>query len=38
VMIIAGADELQTLLEESQVTLGMIRGSRYAAPVKVMSH
>ena len=35
VMIIAGADDILALLEESQVTIGTIRGSRYVTPIKV---
>jgi dynein heavy chain len=38
VVIIAGIDEMQALLEESQMMLGTIRGSRYAAPFKVELH
>lgn len=37
VCIISSADELFTQLEESQVTIGTIRGSRYVAPIKVRS-
>ena len=33
--IIAGADDLLAQLEESQVTMGTIRGSRYVNPIKV---
>ncbi|XP_023930267.1 dynein heavy chain 6, axonemal [Lingula anatina] len=32
--IIAGADDLLAQLEESQVTIGTIRGSRYVTPIK----
>ena len=35
VQIIAGADDILTQLEESQVTIGTIRGSRYVTPIKV---
>ena len=35
VHIIAGADDILTQLEESQVTIGTIRGSRYVTPIKV---
>jgi dynein heavy chain len=35
VMIIAGADDIMAMLEESQVTIGTIRGSRYITPIKV---
>ena len=35
VMIIAGADDIMAQLEESQVTIGTIRGSRYVMPIKV---
>ena len=33
--IIAGADDIMAQLEESQVTIGTIRGSRYVGPIKV---
>ena len=33
--ILAGADDILALLEESQVTIGTIRGSRYVTPIKV---
>ncbi len=33
--VIAGADEILAQLEESQVTIGTIQGSRYVAPIKV---
>lgn len=33
--ILAGADDIVAMLEESQVTVGTIRGSRYVAPIKV---
>ena len=33
--IIAGADDIMTQLEDSQVTIGTIRGSRYVGPIKV---
>ncbi|XP_041352994.1 dynein heavy chain 6, axonemal-like isoform X2 [Gigantopelta aegis] len=32
--IIAGADDIMAQLEESQVTIGTIRGSRYVGPIK----
>ncbi|KAL4237693.1 Dynein heavy chain 14 [Mactra antiquata] len=32
--IIAGADDIMTQLEDSQVTIGTIRGSRYVGPIK----
>ncbi|XP_074663059.1 dynein axonemal heavy chain 6-like [Tubulanus polymorphus] len=32
--IIAGAEDLMAQLEESQVTIGTIRGSRYVTPIK----
>ncbi|KAH3851244.1 hypothetical protein DPMN_093724, partial [Dreissena polymorpha] len=32
--IIAGADDIMVQLEESQVTIGTIRGSRYVGPIK----
>ena len=35
VAIIVGADEIITVLEESQVTLGNIKGSRFSLPIKV---
>ena len=35
VAIIAGADDIMAQLEESQVTIGTIRGSRYVQPIKV---
>ena len=35
VAIIAGADDIVAMLEESQVTVGTIRGSRYVTPIKV---
>ena len=35
VNILAGADDILTQLEESQVTIGTIRGSRYVNPIKV---
>ncbi|XP_063958044.1 dynein axonemal heavy chain 6-like isoform X2 [Lytechinus pictus] len=34
--IIAGADDIMTQLEESQVTIGTIRGSRYVTPIKAL--
>ncbi|ESO83512.1 hypothetical protein LOTGIDRAFT_133247 [Lottia gigantea] len=34
-LIIAGADDIMAQLEESQVTVGTIRGSRYVGPIKV---
>ena len=34
-MIVAGADDIVAMLEESQVTVGTIRGSRYVGPIKV---
>ena len=34
IQIIAGADDILALLEESQVTIGTIRGSRYVTPIK----
>ena len=37
VSIIAGADDILAQLEESQVTIGTIRGSRYVTPIKVIS-
>lgn len=37
VVIIAGADDILAMLEESQVTIGTIRGSRYVSPIKVSS-
>ncbi|XP_071080158.1 dynein axonemal heavy chain 6-like [Haliotis cracherodii] len=33
-IIIAGADDIMAQLEESQVTVGTIRGSRYVGPIK----
>lgn len=33
--IISGADDVMALLEESQITIGTIRGSRYVTPIKV---
>ena len=36
VSIIAGADDILAQLEESQVTIGTIRGSRYVTPIKVL--
>ncbi|KAL5008122.1 hypothetical protein ScPMuIL_013703 [Solemya velum] len=33
-LIIAGADDIMAQLEESQVTIGTIRGSRYVTPIK----
>ncbi|XP_071833092.1 dynein axonemal heavy chain 6-like isoform X4 [Apostichopus japonicus] len=33
-MIIAGADDITAQLEESQVTIATIRGSRYVTPIK----
>ena len=33
--IIGGADDIMAQLEESSVTIGTIRGSRYVAPIKV---
>ena len=38
VSIIAGADDILAQLEESQVTIGTIRGSRYVTPIKVSPH
>lgn len=35
VHIISGADDILALLEESQVTVGTIRGSRYVTPIRV---
>lgn len=35
VMIITAADDVMTLLDESQVTIGTIKGSRYVVPIKV---
>jgi len=32
--IISAADDIMALLEESQVTIGTIRGSRYVTPIK----
>lgn len=32
--IIGGADDIMAQLEESQITIGMIKGSRYVAPIK----
>ena len=32
--IIAGADDIMAQLEESQVTIATIRGSRYVGPIK----
>ena len=37
VMIVAAADDIMAMLEESQVTVGTIRGSRYVGPIKVKS-
>ena len=34
-LIIYGADDIMAQLEESQVTIGTIRGSRYVGPIKV---
>jgi len=34
--IIAGADDIMAQLEDSQVTIGTIRGSRYVGPIKVL--
>ena len=36
-LIISGADDIMAQLEESQVTVGTIRGSRYVGPIKVSS-
>lgn len=33
--IIAGADDIMAQLEESQVTIGTIKASRYIAPIQV---
>lgn len=33
--IIGGADDIMAQLEESAVTIGTIRGSRYVSPIKV---
>ena len=33
--IIGAADDIFTLLDESQVTLATIKGSRYVEPIKV---
>ena len=35
VAVIIGADDIISALEESQVTLGNIRGSRFVTPIKV---
>lgn len=35
IAIITGADDIITSVEESQVTLSNIRGSRYVTPIKV---
>ncbi|XP_038073413.1 dynein heavy chain 6, axonemal-like isoform X3 [Patiria miniata] len=35
-MIIAGADDITQQLEESQVTIATIRGSRFVAPIKAL--
>ena len=35
IYIVAGADDILAQLEESQVTIGTIRGSRYVTPIKV---
>lgn len=32
--IISAADDVMSLLEESQITIGTIRGSRYVTPIK----
>ena len=37
VSILAGADDILAQLEESQVTIGTIRGSRYVNPIRVSS-
>ena len=36
VVVLAGADDILAQLEESQVTIGTIRGSRYVTPIKVI--
>ncbi|XP_070577565.1 LOW QUALITY PROTEIN: dynein axonemal heavy chain 6-like [Ptychodera flava] len=36
VLIIAGADDIMAQLEESQVTISTIRGSRYVTPIKAL--
>lgn len=35
VMVITSPEDMITLLEESQVTIGTIKGSRYVTPIKV---
>ena len=35
IAIITGADDIITAVEESQVTLSNIRGSRFVTPIKV---
>lgn len=35
IAIITGADDIITAVEESQVTLANIRGSRFVTPIKV---
>ena len=37
-VIVAAADDILAQLEESQVTIGTIRGSRYVTPIKVRTH
>jgi len=37
IAIITGADDIITAVEESQVTLANIRGSRFVTPIKVTS-